>query len=119
MGCHSPLLNRLSRAAVSPDKAAYAEKVRFAEDRPIQFPDFTLTYLGMRHMTSATFARGFDYHDFQIGHAAEAFTVSWSSGTGDIGPTLFKVDGQSYRLELVYADELGGLADDEVVITLE
>ncbi|MEZ4725574.1 MAG: hypothetical protein R3E79_00390 [Caldilineaceae bacterium] len=40
-----------------PDVAAYGEKVRFAEDHPIRFPDFTLTYRGRRHVASDKFPR--------------------------------------------------------------
>lgn len=117
-GCQSAALFGGNRSP-DPEVAGYGEKVRFAEGHPIRFPDFTLTYLGQRHVASETFPRGFDYHDFQIGRAAEGFTVSWSSGTGDIGPTMFELSGQTYRLELRYADTLGTLADDEVVITPE
>lgn len=117
-GCQSAALFGGNRSP-DPEVAGYGEKVRFAESHPIRFPDFTLTYLGQRHVSSDKFPRGFDYHDFQIGRAAEGFTVSWSSGTGVIGPTIFELAGQSYRLELRYADALGKLADDEVVITPE
>jgi len=119
LGCYRPWLERMSRTTSDPVHANYGEKVRFAEGYPLLFPDFTLTYLGTHQAASANFPRGFVYHDFQIGHAAEGFTVSWSSGTGDIGPTFFEIDGQRYRLEMGYADELGALADDEVVVVME
>lgn len=116
-GCVVPLPKAFSHAEPpQPGVAAYGEKVTYIPGQTIHFPDFTLTYVGTRHEASAIFPRGFDFYDFQIQRASENYTVSWSSGTGEIGPTFFAVHGQTYRLELGYAAQFSWLADHELVI---
>jgi hypothetical protein len=44
--------------------------------------------------------------------------VSWSSGTGDIGPVQFEIDGKRFLLELRQSDKLGKLQGNELVIWL-
>lgn len=117
LGCVVPLPKVLSNnAPLQSGVAAYGEKVVYAPGQLIRFPDFTLTYVGTRHESSAIFPHGFDFHDFQIQRASESYTVSWSSGTGEVGPTFFAVHGQTYRLELVYSDQFTWLGDHELVI---
>jgi hypothetical protein len=43
--------------------------------------------------------------------------ISWSSGTGDIGPTIFHVGNEQFWLELKRSDKLGKLKDDELVVS--
>jgi hypothetical protein len=43
--------------------------------------------------------------------------VSWSSGTGDIGPALFRVGSKQFALELSRSDKLGPLKANELVIS--
>ena len=116
-GCVVPLPKALSTGApASPGIGAYGAKVVYAPGQFICFPDFTLRYVGTRHESSALFPRGFDFYDFQIQRSGESYTVSWSSGTGEIGPTFFTVHGQTYQLELVYAEQFAWLGDHELVI---
>ena len=42
--------------------------------------------------------------------------VSWSSGTGDIGPVEFEIGDKRFLLELRHSDELGKLNENELVI---
>jgi hypothetical protein len=101
----------------TPDRAgAYGQKVTYAEGNPIQFSDFTLTFRGVRHQVSDNYPRGFNYYEFSISRQGKPKTVAWSSGTGEIGATLFSLEGNDYQLELVYSDRLGHLADNELVI---
>ncbi len=97
--------------------ADYGARVGFKKDGPISFADFTLTYLGERHVASERYPRGFTYHDFRVAGATGTQTVSWSSGTGDIGPALFRVGSKSFAVELSRSDKLGPLKADEVVIS--
>jgi hypothetical protein len=103
-----PAANRIS---------AYGSKVSFNRAQPLQFPDFTLEYAGERRVSSKQFPRGFLYHDFIVSGASERITVSWSAGTGDIGPVVFTVAGKQFSLELVVSDNLGRLKPNELVIT--
>lgn len=97
-------------------EARFGEKVKFSPNSPLKFEDFDLTYIGERPVASDKFPRGFLYRDFKIKTAAEEQTVSWSSGTGDIAPTLFVIGGKKYELELAISDRLGKLAENELVV---
>lgn len=116
-GCVVPLPNALSPAGLPQATVAdYGQKIAYTPGQALHFPDFTLTYVGARHEASALFPHGFDFEDFQIARADEQYTVSWSSGTGEVGPTFFAVQGKTYRLELVYSDQFAWLAANELVI---
>ncbi len=100
----------------SESSAKFGEKVKFAQNAPVKLEDFTLVYVGERRTSSDIFPRGFFYHDFKIQTQSEEKTVSWTSGTGDIAPTIFEIDGKNYALELKISDKLGKLAENEFVI---
>ncbi|HEY2573991.1 MAG TPA: hypothetical protein VGH65_07975, partial [Verrucomicrobiaceae bacterium] len=102
--------------ASGPEAGTYGSKIRFKKEVSIQFPDFEVTYLGKRHVDSPVFKPGFNYEDFRISRGKESITVSWSSGTGLLGPQEFKFGGADYNLELRHTDKLGWLKDDEVVV---
>ncbi len=98
-------------------QVSYNIKVSFLKGRAISFADFDLVYLGDRHVSSPHFPRGFQYFDFLAETASEQVNVSWSSGTGEIGPTEFKIGGKIYLLELRGSKTHGRLEPDELVIT--
>ncbi len=97
--------------------ADYQSKVAYKKGVAVKFPDFALTYLGERRVSSPKFPRGFVYEDFRVEAAGNTQTVSWSAGTGDIGPTFFKVGSKNFALELSRSDKLGRLNEGEVVIS--
>ena len=97
--------------------AAYSTKVKYRQDQAITFPDFSLEYVGERRVTLPVYPRGFLYYDFKVRAGKEEKQVSWSSGTGLIGPIEFSIGGANYTLELKRADKLGQLKEDELVIT--
>ena len=96
--------------------AAYGTKVRYSKGSVVSFPHFDLKYIGTRKVASSAYPRGFIYHDFEISRGTSSKTVFWSSGTGDIGPTVFQFDGKEFWLELSRSDKLGKLAENEVVV---
>lgn len=100
----------------SNDKPEYGVKIIYTQNQSLQFPDFTLEYMGERHEDSPVFKPGFTFYDFKVKSSAGEQIVSWSSGTGDIGPAVFEVAGQPYLLERAHSDKLGWLEDNEVVI---
>jgi hypothetical protein len=56
-------------------------------------------------------------YDFLITKGDKTQTVSWSSGTGDIAPTAFNVDGKDFLLELGISDVIkGSLGEGNLVI---
>lgn len=106
-------------AACAPESRAadYGAKVAFKKGLAVTFADFALTYLGERQVKTKEYARGFTYHDFEVKGGTGAQKISWSSGTGDIGPTLFRVGGKQFALELSRSDKLGPLKSNELVVT--
>jgi hypothetical protein len=83
----------------------------------LRYPDLTLLYRGERQGEAGPqYPQGFTYHDFRAEQGANSQDVSWTAGTGDIGPAVFEFAGHAYRLELRQSDDLGRLADDELVL---
>jgi hypothetical protein len=111
------MLGTVACDADFPDPTVYGAKVRFSKNSQIVYPDFELTYVGRRHVATKIYPRGFDYDDFKISRGGKSITVSWSAGTGEIGPTLFEFSGHSFTLELRHAGRFKGwLKEDELVI---
>jgi hypothetical protein len=97
---------------------AYGTRVSFQKARPLRFPDFVLEYVGDRRVTSKQYPRGFRYRDFAVSAGSERNVVTWSAGTGDIGPARFTIAGRNFDLELVSSDSLGSLKPNELVVTV-
>ncbi len=96
--------------------ADYGVKTAFQKNVALIFPDFDLTYLGERSVSGGKFPRPFIYSDFRVARGSHSQTVSWSSGTGDIGPANFIFGGKNYALELRLSDRRGKLGDNQLVI---
>ena len=90
--------------------------MKYQAGQKIEFPDFTVEYVGERRKSLPVYPRGFLYYDFKVRTANIEKVVSWSSGTGDIGPVEFEIGGKHYQLELRHSDKLGKLNDNELVI---
>lgn len=97
----------------------YGTKVSFKQGVPLKFPDFTLTYIGERRVSSKQYPRGFLNHDFVASTKSARITLSWSAGTGDIGPAVFTIAGKEFWLELTRSDALGRLKSDELVVSIK
>jgi hypothetical protein len=106
----------LPRALAAETTAKYDGKVAYAKRKAISFPDFTLTYEGVREVSPPAGLRAWKMHDFVVETEGKGQKVSWSSGTGDIGPTTFNVNGKKYLLELAISDTLGKLKEGELVV---
>ena|SRR5437868_3672085 len=102
--------------AASDEKAAYGTRVKYRAGQKIEFPDFAVEYIGERRKGTRAYPRGFLYYDFKVRTANIEKVVSWSSGTGDIGPVEFEIGGKKFLLELRRSDKLGKLNDNELVI---
>jgi hypothetical protein len=96
--------------------ASYGTRVKYRASEKIDFPDFTIEYLGERRKTLPVYPRGFLYYDFKITRGKTEKVVSWTTGTGIIDPTDFEFDGKRYHLELRRSEKLGKLNDNELVI---
>jgi len=96
----------------------YGEPTSFQKGESIDFPDFTLTYMGGRVEdipTSLGNSFPFSYDDFEITSGDQKQLLSWSSGIGDIGPTLFEINNEEYYLERKMSDFID-LDDGQLVI---
>jgi hypothetical protein len=98
----------------------YGVKVQYALGQSLKFPDLTLEYMGKRESPATSdYPRSMVFYDFKVYQGDGVQTISWSAGTGDIGPTLFELDGRRYALELAISDALGSLEEDELVLWRE
>jgi hypothetical protein len=98
----------------------YGVKVEYAQGQPLNFPDLTLEFVGKRKSPATSdYPRRLTFYDFKGHQGSQEQLISWSAGTGDIGPTLFELAGYRYALELAMSDELGSLDGDELVLWRE
>lgn len=95
---------------------SYGEKVKYSKDQELEFPDFTLRFIGERTEHAPQISRSFRYYDFEVFTDSERKTVSWSAGTGDIGPILFRFNNTDFFLEMQSSDILGRLSENEIVV---
>jgi hypothetical protein len=102
--------------AASEQKVSYGTRVKYHPGEKIEFPDFTVEYIGEHRKDTPAYPRGFLYCDFKVRAANIEKVVSWSSGTGDIGPAEFEIGGKRFVLELRRSDKLGKLNENEMVI---
>jgi hypothetical protein len=102
--------------AASEQKASYGTRVKYRAGQKIEFPDFTVEYLGERRETIPVYPRGFLYYDFKVSKGKTEKVVSWTTGTGVIDPTDFEIGGKHYQLELRHSDKLGKLKENELAI---
>jgi hypothetical protein len=103
--------------AASEQKASYGTRVKYRAAQKIEFPDFTVEYVGERRKSIPVYPRGFLYYDFKVSKGKAEKIVSWTTGTGVIDPTDFEIDGKHYQLELRHSDKLGKLKENELVIS--
>jgi hypothetical protein len=102
--------------ATSEEKASYGALAKYRSGEKIEFPDFTVEYIGERRKDTPAYPRGFLYYDFKVSKGKTEKMVSWTTGTGVIDPTDFEFDGKRYQLELRHSDKLGKLKENELVI---
>ena len=102
--------------AASEQKASYGTRVKYRVGQKIELPDFVIEFVGERRQSVSAYPRGFLYYDFKVRNANVEKVVSWSSGTGDIGPVAFEIGGKRFLLELRASDKLGKLEENELVI---
>lgn len=101
------------------NKCEYNRVTDFEQGRVYDFPDFKLEFIGERTEKKDTpgGSISFRYSDFSVTGKNETKKLSWSSGTGDIAPLLFEIDGVKFELELSHSDYFGrNLSKNELVI---
>ena len=100
--------------AASQQKASYGTRVKYRAGQKIEFPDFTIEYVGERRKSVSVYPRGFRYYDLKVSKGKTEKMVSWTTGTGIIDPTDFEIGGKHYQLELRHSDKLGKLKENEL-----
>jgi hypothetical protein len=114
------VLSSLLAMAGSGLAADYGKKEHFTKGKALAFPDCEFTFTGTRRVSSPAYPRGFLYYDFEARSGGKTKAVSWSSGTGDIGPESFEVNGRKFVLELSSSAAFKGwMKDDELVLWRE
>ena len=102
--------------AASEQKVSYGTRVKYRAGQKIEFPDFTIQYVGERQKSVPVYPRPFLYYDFKVSKGRTEKMISWTTGTGVIDPTDFEIAGKHYQLELRHSDKLGKLKEDELAI---
>lgn len=99
--------------------AEYGKIVKYSLNEAIEFPDFTLKYKGVTKTPGPNNAKwSITNYNFEIMGENWKRDISWSSGMGDIGPTIFEVSNKRFMFEKAYASKLKeNLKDNEVVVT--
>ena len=96
----------------------YGQKFSFKPGQNFEFTDFRLEFidrkLGPFSPGSTTHRLG-DIFEFQVVSAAGSQTIYWSTGTGDIGPTTFRIRHKCFWLELLRSDDFGKLGENQAV----
>lgn len=98
--------------------ASYNTIVKFKSGSSINFLDFTLILDGEYEQKNAKVHLS-NLYRFKIidNKEKKEQIIGWSSGTGDIAPTLFKVGDAEFYLELKISEALKcKLKADELVI---
>lgn len=98
----------------------YDKVVKFSKGEQLKFPDFTIEYTGERTETKQ-FPNGnsltMKFHEFNVTSASSQKKISWSSGTGEIAPVRFEIDGKNFELEMSNSEKLKTkLSENELVI---
>ena len=114
------LVPACSFSETTPKTANYEEIVTYSKGQQISFPDFSLTFQNER--TQELYHQGLripmgNCHDFLIVAGQVKKTICWSSGTGAIGPAHFLVAETCFGLERIFADRLGKLSANQLVIS--
>jgi hypothetical protein len=96
----------------------YGEKVSYSSGKELKFPDFTIKFTGKREQKypNENSNRSMTFYDFEVAKGEAKKKVSWSSGTGDIGPAFFEIGGGNFVLELSQSDLLKSLEEGFFVI---
>lgn len=96
----------------------YGEKVSYSSGQELKFPDFTIKFTGKREVKypNENSNLSMTLYDFEVTKGEAKKKISWSSGTGDIGPAFFEIGGGNYVLELSQSDLLKSLEEGFLVI---
>ena len=99
--------------------ARYGRWETYSSTNVLKYPDFELRFIGSERgplFPGSTTHRMGDIYKFRITTKEAQQDVSWSSGTGDIGPISFEIGGESYILEMVHSVIFDGFVSRDKVM---
>lgn len=103
--------------AASESVGEYGAKISYSDKSAKRFPDLTVKFIERRDIKVPGYNGNFSYYDFVVSKDGEKKIISWSSGTGDIGPAFFSIGGKDYVLELSASEGFQGfLNEGEMVV---
>jgi hypothetical protein len=70
--------------AASEQKPLYGTRVKYRLGQKVEFPDFTIAYVGERRKSVPVYPRGFLYYDFKVSKGKAEKMVSWTTGTASL-----------------------------------
>jgi hypothetical protein len=96
----------------------YGKWQTYSPTQALHYPDFDLVLNDeprrVKYIEGLPLGR--EYH-FTISSSNSRISVFWSSGTGDIGPSTFEIDGKKFFLEMIMSDYLNKpISDKQIVI---
>ena len=99
-------------------KIEYGKTVKFAPNKKIEFPDFTLLFQKDFQLFVAVPQPGqkLPTYGFKIEKGNEKAMVYPNSDEADISPLKFEIGGKRYQLESGIDDKSGKLAKDELIV---
>lgn len=103
----------LNRESDSTARATYGAKVKYDRGQIIEFPDFTIEFLGEKPARSY---EKYSRHEFRITKGPETKDVSWGRDEGDIGRVKFLLGGDNFLMELIGSQKYGVLGEKVLVI---
>ena len=99
---------------------SYGDRVKYSLHE-VAYPDFSIRFIGTSRASPLNSTLVITFYEFEVISEKGKKKIRWSSGTGDIAPTGFSLDGKQYFLVLK-ADELEmdpgkqWLKEDEMVV---
>ena len=112
----SAMLSGCNQLAAPPPLLAqpsYGAPVKYAAGRKLEFPDFTIEFVGEKQPRSY---EKYTRHEFRLMIGGEVHEVSWGRDRGDVGRVMFKINDDTYLMELVGSQEYGYLGENVMVI---
>lgn len=98
--------------------AQYDQPATYSETAPLQYPDFTLRFLGKSEGGTLPngMPMGAQYRFEASLPDGQKSAVTWSSGTGEIAPRPFIINGQKFTLERSISTTGERLAENQLII---
>jgi hypothetical protein len=101
----------------------YGKVIKYSTGSIIEYPDFSIRFTGTKHVKPDVYPRGWLVYEFEVlpQNGVTWMRISWSSGTGCIAPTYFKVNRKEFVLELDSSvaepdHEKSNLEENEMII---